>query len=110
MNCIDAVEGTAKSVLTQFVDLSAEYRMDVSEYIRNAKMVIDGAVLFLKSNPELNHSPDLLRDVLYDHAKAQWLLRLEKAAESDPAAAASPDMEYHAYCYDHVYARGEYPR
>ena len=110
MNCIDAVEGTAKTVLTRFLELSAEYRMDVSEYIRNVKTVIEGAALFLKTNPEVCDAPDILRGVLYDHAKAQWLDRLAKVGEQEQAADAAPDLEYQAYCYDHVYTQGEYPR
>jgi hypothetical protein len=42
MNCIDAVEGVAKAMLATFLDASIEYRMDVSEYIRNVKAVTDG--------------------------------------------------------------------
>ena len=110
MNCIDAVEGTAKTVLTRFSDLSAEYRMDVSEYIRNVKAIIDGAALFIKNNPEVSDAPELLRNVLYDHAKAQWLDRLAKPGDAEPSADTTPDLEYQAYCYDHVFTWGEYPR
>lgn len=85
MNCIDAVEGTAKTVLTRFVELSAEYRMDVSEYIRNVKTVIEGAALFLKTNPEVSDTPDILRDVLYDHAKRNgWPVWQKPVSRSKP--------------------------
>lgn len=109
MNCIDAVEGTAKTMLARFLDLATECRMDASEYIRNVKMVIDGAALFIKQNPEISDTPDILRDVLYEYAKSQWLSRMEKTFEPDPVAGEGPDLEYQAYCYDHVYAQGNYP-
>lgn len=110
MNCIDAVEGTAKAVLNRFLDLATEYRMDASEYIRNTKAVIDAAVLFAKSNPEISETPDLIRDILYDFARTQWLGRLEKTVEPDLALKEKPDLEYQAYCYDYVYTHGNYPR
>lgn len=113
MNCIDAIEGTAKSTLTAFMGLSTEYRMDLTEYIRNVKAVIDGAVLFLEQSPEVGDSPDILRDVLSAHAKSLWMADVEKQlTPADPAAATAvrPDLEYQSYCYDYVYDRGEYPR
>ena len=110
MNCIDAVEGTAKAILAKFLDLATEYRMDASEYIRNVKTVIEGAAHFITENPELSNKPDILRDVLYEHAKTQWLSRMEKNLEADPATSTGPDLEYQAYCYDHLYAQGNYPQ
>lgn len=110
MNCIDAVEGTAKTMLSRFLDLATDYRMDASEYIRNVKMVIDGAAQFIKDNPEVSDTPDILRDVLYAYARSQWLSRMEKTFETDAANASGPDLDYQAYCYDHVFAQGNYPR
>ena len=107
MNCIDAIEGTAKALLGRFLDVSTEYRLDESEYIRNVKAVIDGVTLFVKDNPEICETPDLIRGVLYDFAKAQWL---EKTVDPDREAGAKPDIEYQSYCYDYVYAHGNYPR
>ena len=110
MNCIDAVEGMAKALLGKFLDVSTEYRLDVSEYIRNVKAVIDTVILFVKNNPEVSETPELIRDILYDFAKARWLSRLEKAVDSEEEAGAVPDLEYQAYCYDYLYAHGNYPR
>jgi hypothetical protein len=81
MNCIDAIEGMAKALLDKFLDVSSEYRMDASEYIRNVKAVIDTVILFVKNNPAVSETPELIRDVLYDFAKAKWLARLEKTVE-----------------------------
>ncbi len=110
MNCIDAVEGTAKVLLSQFLDISTEYRLDASAYIRNVKAVIDAVALFIKNNPEVSETPELIRGVLYDYAKTQWLMRLEKSVDPDREAAARIDLEYQEYCYDYVYAHGNYPR
>ena len=110
MNCIDAVEGTAKSMLEKFMELAAENRLDASEYIRSVKTVIDATVLFVNNNPEVSETPDLLHRVLHDYARSLWLARLEKSTESDQAAGSGPDIDYQAYCYDYVYAHGNYPR
>ena len=90
MNCIDAIEGMAKALLEKFLDVSMEYRMDVSEYIRNVKTVIDTVILFVKNNPEVSETPELIRDVLYDYAKNLWLDRFKKSVDSDPKADANP--------------------
>ena len=110
MNCIDAVEGTAKALLVKFLDVSTEYRLDASEYIRNVKTVIDGAVHFVKTNPEVCETPELIRDVLGNYARAQWLARLEKTVDPDLVSGIKPDLEYQAYCYDYVFTHGNYPR
>ena len=110
MNCIDAVEGTAKAMLGSFMEAATEYRLDASDYIRNVKAVIDGAVLFVADNPEVCATPDLIRTVLYEYTKTLWLDRLEETVvagcEEDPP----PELEYQAYCYDYVYDHGNYPR
>lgn len=110
MNCIDAVEGTAKALLVNFLNVSTEYRLDASEYIRNVKAVIDAVARFVKNNPEVCETPELIREVLYNHAKTQWLGRLEKTVDPDKGMVGKPDMEYQAYCYDYVYTHGNYPR
>lgn len=110
MNNIDAVEGLTKAMLDKFLDVSSEYRMDVSEYIRNVKAVIDTVVGFITNNPEITETPDLIRDVLYDFAKVRWLDRLENTVDSDLEAGIKPDMEYYSYCYDYIYTHGNYPR
>lgn len=110
MNCIDAVEGMAKALLGKFLDVSTEYRLDDSEYIRNVKAVIDTVILFVKTNPEVSETPELIREVLYEYAKTRWLSRLEKTVDSDQESGATRDLEYQAYCYDYLFAHGNYPR
>ena len=112
MNRIEAAEGTAKAVLTKYFEIATEYRMDASEYIRNVKAVIDAVTEFVKSNPEISDTPDILRDILYDFAKQNWLAGVQKIVEPDQAEVQETDVdiEYQAYCYDYIYARGNYPR
>ena len=110
MNCIDAIEGMAKTLLEKFLDVSIEYRLDDSEYIRNVKAVIDAVILFVKNNPEVSEAPELIRRVLYDDAKARWLARLENVVDPEQASAGQRDIEYQAYCYDYLYTHGNYPR
>jgi hypothetical protein len=110
MNCIDAVEGTAKVLLQKFLDVSVENRQDVSEYIREVKVVIDAVAQFLKNNPEVTVPSNAIRSVLYDYAKTQWLIRLVKSVDSGTEAAMDNDTEYQAYCYDYLFTHGDYPR
>jgi hypothetical protein len=110
MNCIDAVEGTSKVVLARLLDQSTEFCMDASEYIRITKVVIDAVATYVGDNPEISDMPDLIRTELYDYAKAQWLARLEKNADPEQDPATGIDLEYQSYCYDYVYAHGNYPR
>jgi hypothetical protein len=52
----------------------------------------------------------VIRGVLYDFAKLQWLAWLEKTVDPDQETGAKSDVEYQSYCYDYVYAHGNYPR
>jgi hypothetical protein len=110
MKCIDAIEGTAKATLVKFLDVATEFRMDASEYIRNVKAVIAAVTLFVKDNPEVSEMPDLITDELYDYAKTQWLKRIDYIADANPGEGDIPDLDYQAYCYDYIYAHGDYPR
>ena len=83
--------------------------LDASEYIRNVKTVIDAVMHFVKNNPEVCETPELIRDVLYNYAKAQWLARLEKTVDPDQVSGTKPDLEYQAYCYDYLYPTATTP-
>lgn len=110
MNCIEAAEGTAKAILLKNVDLAGEYRLDVSEYIRNAKAIIEAVLAFVKNNPEISETPDILGDILYAFAREKWLGRAQGSAEGEPSETEKADIEYQAYCYDYIYTHGNYPR
>ncbi len=110
MNCIDAVEGLAKVVLVRLLDMSTEFNQDASEYIRSTKAVIDAVASYVGDNPEISDVPDLIRDELYDYARAQWLAHLRENTDLETPATENPDQDYQAYCYDYVYVHGNYPR
>jgi len=110
MNCIDAVEGTAKATLDRFLDFATGRRLDASEYIQNVKTVIGGVIRFVENNPEVSEQPELIRGVLYDHAKQLWLGYLEASVDPESDSAAAADREYQAYCYDYVFNHGNFPR
>lgn len=46
MNCIDAVEGTAKTIIDGLFRLFIENNLDDTEYIRNIKAVMDSTDVF----------------------------------------------------------------
>ena len=73
MKCIDVIEGTVKSILTQVLSVSIEDRLDDTEYVRMAKAIIDATDHFVSNNPELVDDPQLLKRVLYDFSRNLWL-------------------------------------
>lgn len=108
MNCIDAIEGTAKGIIDQFYDGYLEIHMDDSEFIRNIKSVIDATEKFVKKNQELISDPEMLRRILYDYAKERWMENIRQhpeARENDPDG-----IEYYDYYFDYIFAHGGYPR
>jgi hypothetical protein len=109
MDSIDAVEGTAKALLNKFLDVATENRQDVSEYIQDVKAVIDTVVQFIKNNPAIGEVPESITDDLYNHAKSQWLKRMEQIVDPEKVSAGGQDLEYQAYCYDYIYEHGDYP-
>lgn len=113
MKCIDAIEGTVKSILHQVHAASIEDNLDDSEYVRNVKVVIEATDRFIRSNPELVENPQLLNDVLYRYSRDLWLMDLrgvkqETAGQTQEAG--SESEEYQTYYYDYLYQRGIYPR
>jgi hypothetical protein len=114
MNCTDAIEGTAKSILKRLHDQAVSDRIDDSEYIRSVKVVIDATEHFAKGNPELYCEPGRLRQILYAYSKGLWL-KDQQTKPRDGAVAggpAAPDINdgYHDYYFDYLYVHGLYPR
>jgi len=114
MNCIDAIEGAAKSIIVKLHQLFAEERLDDTEYIRNVKAVIDGVDVFARDNQEIVSDPKTLKQVLYDFSKDLWLTHLEKNRENAVDSKHTHDTEandgYDDYYFDHIYGQGMYPR
>ena len=114
MNCIDAIEGTAKSTLTRLHETSIECRLDDTEYIRNIKDVIGGVCKFVQDNPEVATQPDTIRQVLYDFSKKLWLSGINgpknKTSDSGTLGDTPESEEYHDYYFDYIYTHGIYPQ
>ncbi len=113
MKCIDVIEGTVKSILTQVRAVSIEDRLDDTEYVRMVKAIIDATDQFVGNNPELVDDPQVLKRVLYEFSRTLWLTN-QPAAEEPPAEKSettnSDGTEYQTYYYDYLYHRGLYPR
>lgn len=114
MNCIDAIEGTAKSIIAELFQLFSEERLDDTEYIRNIKAVITGMDVFTNENKEIVSDPQMLSQVLYEFSKRLWLNNLETDRKSEcgpeDETTAPSDARYDDYYFDYIYKHGEYPR
>jgi len=112
MKCIDAVEGTAKSVLKQLYSAHRQACTDDSEYIEQVKAVIAATEHYVKQNPELMQDTSVLRDVLYVYSRNIWLMG-QQSGDLPPVAESmdrnSENNEYQTYYYDYLYDRGVYP-
>ena len=114
MKCIDAIEGTAKSIIKE---LHATYiqggaSADDSEYIGNVKAVIHATDQYVRMHPEFIEDPEILKQVLYEYSRNLWLLGKEPEsiqAETAAGLTESKNDEYQTYYYDYIYNRGVYP-
>ena len=114
MNCIDAVEGTVKTILVRLQCLAAEYRLDDTEHIRNIRTIVEATEDFVRQREEIFSSPEVLRDVLYDFAKGLWLEHAGDLSSADsgtiPELKQEEKSDYLDYYYDTLYHKGIYPR
>jgi hypothetical protein len=114
MKCIDAIEGTVKSVIKE---LYATYIQnsacaDDSEYICNVKTVIQATDQYVRTHPEFIEDPQILKQVLYEYSRNLWLLGKEPATVHSETATGLMDShneDYQTYYYDYIYNRGVYP-
>lgn len=111
MNCIDAVEGIAKSIINGLFHLFMESKADDTEYIRNIKTVMDSTDLFLQNNREITGDPETLKKVLYEYARALWINNLVSSIKTDDVSSEQiiEKVEYHEYCFNYIYNHGIYP-
>lgn len=110
MNCIDAVEGTVKSIINGLFQLFVESGFDDTEYIRSIKRVMDSTDTFLQNNKEIAGNPKTLKNVLYEYAKDLWLKYMaNKTKSGDDKEQVSEKMEYYEYYFDYIYCHGTYP-
>jgi len=114
--CIEAVEGTARSVLKSLYEVFVNDRQDDTEYIRNVKAVMDGLQRFSQENEDALSDPGPVKLKLYRFSKELWLENLKRGAGDGPDSAIEPvadDMEYedyYDYYFDYIYNHGVYPR
>ena len=106
MNHIDAIEGTVHAILERLHQNYIDGSRDDSDYILNARAVIEGTQRFVEAHPELMTPPDLLCDVLYEAARKLWLGSRTDAAPAEPETDAAA---YDDYYYDYIYRHGAYP-
>lgn len=111
MNCIDAVEGTVKSIINGLFQLFIESDLDDTEYIRYVKRVMDSTNIFLQDNKEIAGIPETLKNVLYGYARDLWLKHLanKTKTDDDDKEQVLEKMEYYEYYFDYIYSHGTYP-
>ena len=110
MNCIDAIEGTVKSILMRMCDGCVTHGKDQSDYIRDVQTVLDGTDDFFVDNPEVIENPDLAGQVLYNFARQLWVEQAtQDVSLEDVAEQSQEDIEYLEYTFDHLYTHGNYP-
>lgn len=113
MKCIDAIEGTAKKIISQMHTVFIDGGLDDSEFIRNIKAVIEATDQFLQDNPELIEDRQLLKQVLYRYSRDIWLMGqrgVEPQAPEFKDTLSTESEEYQTYYYDYLYNQGLYPR
>jgi hypothetical protein len=110
MKCIDAIEGMVKIILTRICASSVENTVDMSEYVRSVKSVLDATREYVETNPEITTSPEMLTSVLYNHARDCWLGMAVHSTNQDASTALDEETkEYLEYCFDYLYSNGTYP-
>jgi hypothetical protein len=111
MNCIDAVEGTTKTIIDGLFRIFIEQNLDDTEYIRNIKSVMDSTDAFLQNNREIADHTHTLKKVLYEHAKDLWLNNVFNKTEIEQISSEqlSDKIEYNGYYFDYIYNHGTYP-
>lgn len=115
MNCIDAIEGSAKNVINNLHEIFLEDNLDDTEYIRNIRALIKGIDEFVRENKEITSDPRKLEKILYEFSREIWLSgirkRLEKECGTDDSTTEKTENgEYYQYYFDYIYTHGEYPR
>ena len=114
MKCIDAIEGTVKTIIKELyaVHVQNSASSDDSEYIYSVKTVIHATDQYVHMHPEFIEDPQILKQVLYEYSRDVWLLGKEPTtvpAETVTGLSKSENDEYQTYYYDYIYNRGVYP-
>ncbi|BCS95086.1 hypothetical protein DSLASN_07180 [Desulfoluna limicola] len=107
MNCIDAIEGAAKKVISDFHAKHETGEMDDTEFVRSTRILIDGTGDFVVDNCEITPNPELLKTVLFEYARDLWKNSLDAKAEHRDTS--SEDEGYDDYYFDYIFRHGTYP-
>jgi hypothetical protein len=113
MKCIDAIEGTVKSILNQLYKTCTDDQLDDSEYIRYVKAVLDATDHYAQCNPEVVEGPNILQEVLYAYSRNLWLMGGDSAAAQPFGQSKGLNQEsddYQTYYYDFIFNKGIYPK
>lgn len=108
MNCIDAIEGTAKKIILDFHAMHQLGEMDDTEFARNARIIINGTGVFVMNNCEITPNPELLKTVLFEYARELWKNSREIKASGQKRC--SGDEGYDDYYFDYIFRHGVYPK
>lgn len=114
--CIEAIEGTAMSVLKSLHEIFLSDRQDDTEYIRNVRAVMDAIRRYAQEDDTVLSDPEPVKLKLYRFAKTLWLENLKRDVGDGPNRAietAANDREnedYYDYYFDYIYNHGVYPR
>ena len=111
MNCIDAIEGSFKTLIHKIHEAYQEEIPDDTAYIRNIRAIMDAVDDFLRTHPELMmNDPRILKRILYDYSKDIWMKTILHQNPVEPTLAGASDWEeYHRYYFDYIYHNGTYP-
>ncbi len=113
MNCIDAIEGTVKSILRQVCQASVEADSDDSDYVQKVKVILKATEKYAKKNRDVVPQPEILGKVLYEYSRSLWLNR-KKTSNSSKNAANKKTLndenhDYQVYYYDYLFHNDQYP-
>ena len=106
MNCIDAIEGVTKEIITDIHQAYVQNQLDDTEYVRSVRNVIEGTSLFVMGNREVTTDPELLKQVLFEFSISLWLTGCE-APHENPGFTGNDG--YKEYYFNHIYRHGTYP-
>ncbi|WP_300672151.1 hypothetical protein [Desulfoluna sp.] len=107
MNCIDAIEGTAKKVISDFHAMHESGEIDDTEFARNTRILINGTREFVGNNCEITPNPELLKTVLFEYARDLW--KNSMGAKAKDRELASSDEGYDDYYFNYIFRHGTYP-
>lgn len=114
MNCIDAIEGTLKSVIRHLFRLYRDNQVEDTDYAREVKTVIEATCQFLKENKEIIENHQILESILYQYAKQLWLKHILSSRRTDNTPSARQQREdekdYFDYFFDYIYNNETYPQ